>query len=77
MFPYSVILKSILKSFIFIDPNLNYYRHSVSILLIVEPLFVLCVRNENQSLDAVLPLFIFVFKFFYKILQGVSSLLYS
>ena len=67
LFPFSVILKSILKSLIFIYPNLNYYRHSVSILLLVEPPSVLSVRNENQSLDVALPFFIFVFKFFYEI----------
>ena len=55
--PFSVILKSILKSLIFIYPTLNYYRHNVSILLIVEPFSVLRVRNENQSLDDVLPFF--------------------
>ena len=66
-FPFSVILKSILKSLIFIYPNWNHYRHSVSILRIVEPLSVLSVRNENQSFDDVLPFFIFVFKFFYEI----------
>ena len=67
MFPFSVIMKSILKSLIFIYLNLNYYRHSVSVLLIVKPLSVLSVRNENQSLDVVLPFFIFVFNFFYEI----------
>ena len=67
VFPFSVILKSILKSLIFIYPNLNCYGHSVSKLLIVEPLSVLSVRNQNQSLDVVLPFFIFVFKFFSKI----------
>ena len=65
MFPFSVILKSILKSLIFIYPNLNCYRDSVSKLLIVESLSVLSVRNQNQSLDVVLPLFIFVFNFFF------------
>ena len=64
MFPFSVILKSILKSLIFIYPNLNCYRDSVSKLLIVESLSVLSVRNQNQSLDVVL-LFIFVFNFFF------------
>ena len=64
VFPFSVILKSILKSLIFIYSNLNYYRHSAAILLIVEPLPVLSVWNENQSLDVVLPFFIFVFNFF-------------
>ena len=64
--PFSVILKSILKSVIFIYPNLNYYRHSASILLIVELLSMLSVRNENQGLNVVLPFFIFVFKFFMK-----------
>ena len=43
-------------------------RHTVSILLvlIVEPLSVLSVRNENQSLVVVLSFSIFVFNFFYK-----------
>ena len=53
VYPFSVILKSVLKSLIY--PNLNYYRHIVYILLIVEPLSVLSVWNENQSLDVVLP----------------------
>ena len=66
MFPFSVILKPILKSLIFIYLNLNYSRHSVCILLIGEPLSMLSVRNENQSL-VVLPFFIFVSKFFYEI----------
>ena len=60
VFPFSVIWKSILKSLIFVYPNLNYYRYSVlypSILLIVEPLSVLSVGNENQSLDVVLLFF--------------------
>ena len=56
-----------MKSLIFVYPNLNYYRHSVSILLLVEPLSVLSVRNENQSFDDVLPFYIFVFNFFYEI----------
>ena len=60
MFSFSLILKSILKTLIFISPNLNYYRHSVSILLTVEPFAVLSVRNENQSLDVVLLFFNFV-----------------
>ena len=67
-FPFSLILKSILKSLIFIYLNLNYYRHSVSIyitVLTVEPLSVL----SNQSLDGVLPFFILVFNFFYEIYQ--------
>ena len=64
MVSFSVILKWILKSLIFIYPNLNYYRHSVSILLIVEPLSALNVRNKNQNLDVVLKFFISVFKFF-------------
>ena len=76
MFPLRLILKSILKSLIFIYLNLNYYRHRISILLIVEPLFVLSVLNENKSLDTVLPFFVFVFKFFSRNLQRVSSLLY-
>ena len=59
------MLKSILKSLIFVCSNLNCYRHSVSILLIVEPLSAYSAQNENQRLDIVLPLFIFVFKFFY------------
>ena len=67
MFPFSVIHKAILKSLLFIYPNLNCYRHSVSKLLIVEPLFVFSVRNQNQSLDVALSFFIFVFKFFSKI----------
>ena len=69
VFPFSVILKSILKSLVFIYPNLNCYWHRVFILLIVEPLSVLSVRNENQtqSLDVVSPFFIFVFNFFYEI----------
>ena len=66
VFPFSLILKSILKSLIkFVYPNLNYYRHSVSILLIVEPLSALSVSNENQSLDVVLPFL--CLKFFYEI----------
>ena len=65
MFPFSVVLKSILKSLIFIYPNLNCYRHSVSKLLTMEPLSVLRVRNQSQSLDVVLPFFIVVFKFFF------------
>ena len=65
VFPFSVILKLILKSLIFIYPNLNYYQHSVSILLIVVPLSVLSVRNENQGLDVVLTFFIFVFEYFF------------
>ena len=64
MFPFSVILKSILKSLMFVYPNLNYYRHSVSILLIVKPLSALRVRNENQSCDDVLP-FLFMFSNFF------------
>ena len=44
--------------------SLNHYRLSVSMLLTVEPFSVLSVRNENQSLDVVLPFF--VFKFFMK-----------
>ena len=67
VFPFSAILKWLLKSLIFIYPNLNYYRHSVSMLLIVEPLSVLSVRSENLSLDVVLPFFIFVFKILYEI----------
>ena len=67
MFPFSVILKSILQSLIFIYPNVNYYRRSASILLIVETLSVLTVRNENQSLGVVLLIFSFVFRFFYEI----------
>ena len=35
----------------------------------MEPLCALSVQNKNQSLDVVLPFFIFVFKFFYKIYQ--------
>ena len=66
MLLFSLMLKLILKSLIFIHPNLNYYRHSVSILLTVELLFVLSVRNENRSLEVVLPFFIF-FNFFYEI----------
>ena len=65
MFPFCVIFKSILKSLIFVYPNLNWYLHNVSKLLLVEPLSVLSVRNHNQSLDVVLPFFIFVFKFFF------------
>ena len=37
------------------------------ITIIVKPLSVLSVRNENQSLDVVLSFYIFVFKFFYEI----------
>ena len=59
MFPFSVLLKSILKSFELLSAN-------VSVLLIAEPLFVLIVRNENQSLQVVLPFFIFAFIFFLK-----------
>ena len=65
MFPFKCNLESILKTLIFIHPNLNCYRHSVSKLLIVEPLSVLRVRNQNQSLDVVLPSIIFDFKFFF------------
>ena len=43
------------------------HYHSVSILLTVKPLSVLSVQNENQSLDVVLPFFIFVCIFFYEI----------
>ena len=67
MFPFRIILKSILKSLIFIYPIVNHYRHSVFISLILEPLSVLIIRNKNQSLDVVLPFFIFVFKFYYEI----------
>ena len=74
VYPLSVILKSILKKLIIIYQNLNYYRHSVSILLIVEPLPVLSVRNKNQSLDVVLPFYIFAFKNFYEIYK--ESLVY-
>ena len=77
MFPFSAILKSVLKSLIYIYPNVNYYRHSVSILLIVELLSELGVRSENQSLGFVLPFFVFVVKFFFLNLQRVSSLLYG
>ena len=69
VFPFSVILKSILKSLIFIQ------RRSVSVLLIAEPLSVLSVRNENQSLDVVLPFFIFVFNFTFEIYK--EFLVYS
>ena len=65
MFPFSVILKAILKSLVFIYPNLNCYRHSVSKLLIVEPLSVLSVRNQNPSLDVVMPVFIIFFQVFF------------
>ena len=65
MFSFSLILKSILKTLTFISPNLNYYRHSVSILLTVEPLAALSVRNENQSLDVVLLFFNFVRNFIF------------
>ena len=41
----------------------------------VEPLSVLSVRSENQSLDAVLPFFIFVFKFFMKFTRSFYSTL--
>ena len=75
VFPYGVTLKSILNSLIFIYPNLNYYRHSIFILLIVEPTTMLSVRNENQSLalDVVTPFFIFVFKIFHEILKFTRS----
>ena len=76
VFAFSVIFKPILKSLIFIYPNLKCCRLSVSKLLIVEPLSVLSVRNKNQSSDVVLPFFIFVFKIFFQNLQGVSDLLY-
>ena len=33
----------------------------------MEPLSVFSVRNENQSLDVVLPFFIYAFNFFYEI----------
>ena len=33
----------------------------------VEPLSMISVRNKTQSLDVVLPFFIFVFKFVYEI----------
>ena len=65
VFPFSVILKSVLKSLIY--PSLNCYRQSVSILLIVEPLSVLSVRNKNQSLDVVLSFLFLVFNFFNEI----------
>ena len=68
VFPFSLILKSTLKSLGLICIYLNYYRYIVSIRLTVEPLSVLSVRNENQSFDGVLPFFIFVcFQIFYKI----------
>ena len=67
VFPSSLILKSTLKSLGLIFIHLNYYRYSVSISLTVEPLSVLSVRNENQSLDVVLLFFIyFCFQIFYK-----------
>ena len=64
VFPFCVILKSILKSLIYIYSS---KFELLSILLIVEPLSVFCVRNKNQSLDVVLPFFIFVFKYIYEI----------
>ena len=67
MFPFSVVMKPILKSLVFIDSNLNFYRHSVSIVLIVEPLSVLSVRNENKSLQVVLHSFYCCFQIFYEI----------
>ena len=78
MFPFSVILKSISKSLIFIHSNLDYYRqsyywHSVSILLTAEPVFVLGARDENQSLDVVLPFFIFVFYIYLYLVAYLSS----
>ena len=67
MFPFSLILKSILKSLRLIFIYLNYCRYSVSIWLTVEPLSVLIVRNESQSLDVVLSFFIyFCFQIFCK-----------
>ena len=65
MFPFCIILQTILKSLIFVYPNWNYYRHSVSISLIVELPSVLSVRNENQSLDVVLPIFNFCCEIFF------------
>ena len=66
VFPFSLILKSTLKSLGLIFIYSNYYRYSVSISLTVEPLSVLSVRNENQSLDVVLLFFIyFCFQIFY------------
>ena len=66
VFPFSLILKLTLKSLGLIFTFLNYYRYSVSISLTVEPLPVLSVRNENQSLDVVLLFFIyFCFQIFY------------
>ena len=64
MFSFGLILKSILKSLLFVYPNLKYYRHRVSILLTVKLLSVYNVRNKNQSLDVVLPFSIVVFKIF-------------
>ena len=59
VFLFSLILKSTLKSLGLIFIYLNYYWYSVSMRLTVEPLSVLSVRNENQSLDVVLPFFIY------------------
>ena len=67
VFPFSLVLKSTLKSLGLIFIYLNYYRYRVSISLTVEPLCELSVRNENQSLDVVLLFFIyFCFQIFYK-----------
>ena len=71
VFPFSLILKSTLKSLGLIFIYLNYYRYSVSISLTVEPLSVLSVWNENQSLDVVLLFFIyFCFQIFVKLTKS-------
>ena len=67
VFPFGLILK-----IDFGKLNISLFKielllaHLHTILLIVEPLPVLSVRNESQSLDVVLSFFIFVFKFFYE-----------
>ena len=77
VFPFSVILQWILKRLIFIYPNLNYYRHSVSILLIVKPLSVLKCPERKLKLRCCVAIFYFCLKNFVGNLQGVSSFFYS
>ena len=50
-FPFGVILKSILESLIMIYPNLNYYRHSVSIIHIINSGTTLCAQCPERKLE--------------------------
>ena len=64
VFPFSVILKSTLKSLIFIHPNLNYYLQCIHMTNSGTTLCALCPKQKSE-LRCCVAIFYFCFQFFF------------